>query len=164
MALQFGVFDHIEPIPGQELDQIYRDRLHQVELFDTAGFYAYHLAEHHTPAVHSLAPSQNVFLAAASRSTSQIKLCPCIYVLPLHHPVRLIEEVCMLDHLSNGRLEVGVGRGGVLEAYFWGSDWDVERNYTKYVETLDILRQGLSQEVLTYHGEFYHFDDLPMRL
>src|SRR5262245_63953247 len=44
MALQFGVFDHIEPIPGQELDQIYRDRLHQVELFDAAGFYAYHLA------------------------------------------------------------------------------------------------------------------------
>jgi alkanesulfonate monooxygenase SsuD/methylene tetrahydromethanopterin reductase-like flavin-dependent oxidoreductase (luciferase family) len=41
----------------------------------------------------------------------------------------------MLDHLSQGRLEVGVGRGGVLEAYFWGSEWDVERNYTKYVET-----------------------------
>jgi alkanesulfonate monooxygenase SsuD/methylene tetrahydromethanopterin reductase-like flavin-dependent oxidoreductase (luciferase family) len=98
MALQFGVFDHIEPIPGQELDQIYRDRLHQVELFDASGFYAYHLAEHHTPAVHSLAPSQNVFLAAASRSTSQIKLSPCIYVLPLHHPLRLIEEICMLDH------------------------------------------------------------------
>lgn len=79
MALQFGVFDHIEPIPWQELDQIYRDWLHQVELFDAAGFYAYHLAEHHTPAVHSLAPSQNVFLAAAARSTHQIKLCPCIY-------------------------------------------------------------------------------------
>jgi alkanesulfonate monooxygenase SsuD/methylene tetrahydromethanopterin reductase-like flavin-dependent oxidoreductase (luciferase family) len=164
MALQFGVFDHIEPIPGQALDQLYRDRLHQVDRFDAAGFYAYHLAEHHTPAVHSLAPSQNVFLAAAARSTLQIKLCPCIYVLPLHHPLRLIEEICMLDHLSQGRLEVGVGRGGVLEAYFWGSDWEVERNYTKYVETLDILRRGLSQEALTYHGEFYHFDELPMRL
>jgi alkanesulfonate monooxygenase SsuD/methylene tetrahydromethanopterin reductase-like flavin-dependent oxidoreductase (luciferase family) len=164
MALQFGVFDHIEPIPGQELSQIYRDRLNQIEQFDDAGFYAYHLAEHHTPAVHSLAPSQNVFLAAASRSTRQIKLCPCIYVLPLHHPLRLIEEICMLDHLSDGRLEVGVGRGGVLEAYFWGSDWDVDRNYMKYKETLDIVRHGLSHESLTYHGEFYQFDDLPMRL
>ena len=164
MVLQFGVFDHIEPIPGQELAQIYRDRLNQIELFDNAGFYAYHLAEHHTPAVHSLAPSQNVFLAAASRSTRQIKLCPCIYVLPLHHPLRLIEEICMLDHLSDGRLEVGVGRGGVLEAYFWGSDWDVERNYMKYKETLDIVRQGLSHESLTYQGDFYQFDDLPMRL
>ena len=164
MSLQFGVFDHIEPIPGQELDQIYHDRLSQVERFDAAGFYAYHLAEHHTPAVHSLAPSQNVFLAAASRTTQQIKLSPCIYVLPLHHPLRLIEEICMLDHLSNGRLEVGVGRGGVLEAYFWGSDWDVERNFVKYTETLDIIRYGLSHDALTYAGEFYQFDDLPMRL
>jgi alkanesulfonate monooxygenase SsuD/methylene tetrahydromethanopterin reductase-like flavin-dependent oxidoreductase (luciferase family) len=164
MSLQFGVFDHIEPIPGQELDQIYHDRLSQVERFDAAGFYAYHLAEHHTPAVHSLAPSQNVFLAAASRTTQQIKLCPCIYVLPLHHPLRLIEEICMLDHLSGGRLEVGVGRGGVLEAYFWGSDWDVDRNFMKYTETLDIIRQGLSHDALTYAGEFYQFDELPMRL
>jgi len=164
MSLQFGVFDHIEPIPGQELDQIYHDRLSQVERFDAAGFYAYHLAEHHTPAVHSLAPSQNVFLAAASRTTQRIKLCPCIYVLPLHHPLRLIEEICMLDHLSGGRLEVGVGRGGVLEAYFWGSDWDVERNFMKYTETLDIIRQGLSHDALTYAGEFYQFNDLPMRL
>ena len=154
----------IEPIPGQDLDRIYRDRLSQVERFDADGFYAYHLAEHHTPAVHSLAPSQNVFLAAASQRTTRIKLNPCIYVLPLHHPLRLIEEICMLDHLSDGRLEVGVGRGGVLEAYFWGSDWDVERNYAKYVETLDIVRQGLSHDVLTYQGEFYQFDDLPMRL
>jgi alkanesulfonate monooxygenase SsuD/methylene tetrahydromethanopterin reductase-like flavin-dependent oxidoreductase (luciferase family) len=164
MTLKFGVFDHIEPIPGQELGRIYRDRLSQVEQFDAAGFYAYHLAEHHTPAVHSLAPSQNVFLAAASRTTQQIKLAPCIYVLPLHHPLRLIEEICMLDHLSDGRLEVGVGRGGVLEAFFWGSDWDVDRNFKKYTETLDVIRQGLSHEFLSYEGEFYTFDELPMRL
>ena len=164
MALQFGVFDHIEPIPGQDLYQIYNDRLSQIERFDAEGFYAYHLAEHHTPAVHSLAPSQNVFLAAASQRTEHIRLNPCIYVLPLHHPLRLIEEICMLDHLSDGRLEVGVGRGGLLEAYFWGSDWDVERNLAKYTETLDVVRAGLSSDTLTYAGEFYQFDDLPMRL
>ena len=101
MGLQFGVFDHIEPIPGQELGTIYKDRLAQLEIFDINGFYGYHLAEHHSPAVHSLAPSQNVFLSAASQRTKQIKLAPCIYVLPLHHPLRLIEEICMLDHLSD---------------------------------------------------------------
>src|SRR5205823_5885687 len=164
MGLKFGIFDHIEPVPGLSLGQIYRERLHSLERYDAAGFYAYHLAEHHTPAVHSLAPSQNVFLAAASQRTRRLRLAPCVYVLPLHHPLRLIEEVCMLDHLSDGRLELGVGRGGVLEAYFWGSDADVERNYVKYQETLDILRQGLSHEDLTYQGEFYTFDALPMRL
>jgi alkanesulfonate monooxygenase SsuD/methylene tetrahydromethanopterin reductase-like flavin-dependent oxidoreductase (luciferase family) len=164
MGLQFGIFDHIEPVPGQPLTQIYRDRLQLLERYDAAGFYAYHLAEHHTPAVHSLAPSQNVFLAAASQRTRQLRLAPCIYVLPLHHPLRLIEEICMLDHLSDGRLDVGVGRGGVLEAYFWGSDADVERNLGRYRETLAILKQGLSHDELTFTGEFFNFDALPMRL
>ena len=164
MGLQFGVFDHIEPIPGQDLGTIYKDRLTQLEMFDSHGFYGYHLAEHHSPAVHSLAPSQNVFLSAASQRTSRIKLAPCIYVLPLHHPLRLVEEICMLDHLSDGRLEIGVGRGGVLEAYFWGSHWGVEENYTKYQETLAVMKEGLSHDSLTFKGEFYNFDDLPMRL
>jgi alkanesulfonate monooxygenase SsuD/methylene tetrahydromethanopterin reductase-like flavin-dependent oxidoreductase (luciferase family) len=164
MGLQFGIFDHIEPVPGLSLTQIYGDRLRLLERYDTSGFYAYHLAEHHTPAVHSLAPSQNVFLAAASQRTQRLRLAPCIYVLPLHHPLRLIEEICMLDHLSDGRLEVGVGRGGVLEAYFWGQDADVERNLMRFRETLSIITQGLSHDELTFKGEFYHFDALPMRL
>ena len=61
MPLQFGVFDHIEPVPNTTLDKIYKQRLEQIKRYDDAGFYGYHLAEHHTPAVHSLAPSQNVF-------------------------------------------------------------------------------------------------------
>jgi len=166
MTLQFGIFDHIEPVPGQTLGQIYGDRLLLLEQYDVAGFYAYHLAEHHTPAVHSLAPSQNVFLAAASQRTQRLKLAPCIYVLPLHHPLRLIEEICMLDHLSGGRLEVGVGRGGLLEAYFWGSEAevDVEENYGRYLESLDIIRTGLSHEELTYKGRYFRFEEMPMRL
>ena len=164
MALQFGVFDHIEPIPGVPLDQIYGERLDQIEQLESAGFYSYHLAEHHTPAVHSLAPSQNVFLAAAAARTRTIRLGPCVYVLPLHHPVRLIEEICMLDNLSGGRMDIGVGRGGVIEAYFWGQDSDVEANYARYLETLAVVKEGLGHDSLTYRGEFYNFDDLPMRL
>jgi len=56
----------------------------------------------------------------------------------------------MLDHLSDGRLEIGVGRGGVLEAYFWGQEGDSETNYARYVETLAIIKEGLSHEHLTY--------------
>ena len=164
MGLEFGVFDHIEPVEGVTLEQIYRGRLEQIERLDATGFYAYHLAEHHTPAVHSLAPSQNVFLAAVAQRTQHMKLVPCIYVLPLHHPIRLIEEISMLDNLSGGRMEIGVGRGGVLEAYFWGQESDVETNYARYLETLNIVREGLSHDELTFEGEFYNFDALPMRL
>ena len=164
MALQFGVFDHIEPVPGLGLQETYNLRIDQIEVLDKAGYYAYHLAEHHTPAVHSLAPSQNVFLAAVSQRTQNIRFGPGICVLPLHHPVQLIEEYCMLDHLSGGRLEIGVGRGGVFEAFFWGQDSDVEANYARYRETLAAVQNGLSNDVLTHKGEFYEFEQLPMRL
>jgi len=63
--IRFGVFDHIEYLPGTPLGQLYEERLVQMQALDEAGFFAYHLAEHHTPAVHSMAPSQNVFLSAA---------------------------------------------------------------------------------------------------
>jgi alkanesulfonate monooxygenase SsuD/methylene tetrahydromethanopterin reductase-like flavin-dependent oxidoreductase (luciferase family) len=162
MTLRFGVFDHIEPVPGLRLDQIYRERLIQIERLDRAGFFAYHLAEHHTPAIHSLAPSQNVFLAAVAQRTTRLRFGPCVYVLPLHHPLRLIEEISMLDHLSDGRLEIGVGRGGVMEAFFWGQEADSETNYARYCETLAIIREGLSHDLLTYAGRFHSFDNLPM--
>lgn len=162
--LEFGIFDHIEHLPGVPLDQLYRERLLQMEALDQAGFFAYHLAEHHTPAVHSMAPSQNVFLAAASQRTRRLRFGPGVYVIPLHHPLRLIEEVCMLDNLSDGRLEIGVGRGGVLEAYFWGQESDEEGNQARYDEHLAILIEGLSHESLTYKGRFWDFDDVPMRL
>jgi alkanesulfonate monooxygenase SsuD/methylene tetrahydromethanopterin reductase-like flavin-dependent oxidoreductase (luciferase family) len=70
----------------------------------------------------------------------------------------------MLDHLSGGRLDIGVGRGGVMEAYFWGQEADSETNYARYLETLAILRHGLSHDRLTYSGRFHSFDNLPMYL
>src|SRR5215471_19481451 len=164
VGLRFGVFDHIEPVPALRLDRIYRERLLQIERLDAAGFYAYHLAEHHTPAIHSLAPSQNVFLASVAQRTRRLRFGPCVYVLPLHHPLRLIEEISMLDNLSDGRLEIGVGRGGVMEAYFWGQEADSETNYARYLETLAILREGLSHDQLTYAGRFHSFEHLPMYL
>src|SRR6202022_2379142 len=110
--IKFGIFDHLD---GNDLPlgAFFEARLRLLELAETHGFYGYHLAEHHsTPLGHAAAPS--VFPAAAIARTSRIRLGPLVYVLPLHHPLRLYEEVCMLDHLSGGRLMLGVGRGGAL--------------------------------------------------
>jgi alkanesulfonate monooxygenase SsuD/methylene tetrahydromethanopterin reductase-like flavin-dependent oxidoreductase (luciferase family) len=164
LSLQFGVFDHIEPLDGMSLHDMYYLRLVQIEALDKAAFYAYHLAEHHSPAVHSLAPSQNVFLAAVSQRTERLRFGPCVYVLPLHHPLRLIEEISMLDHVSGGRLEIGVGRGGVMEAFFWGQEANSGVNFARYQETLEIIRKGLNTDALSHQGRFHSFDALPMRL
>ena len=107
--LDFGMFDWLDRGEGSTAE-LYQSRLELVERADQAGFYGYHLAEHHATPL-GMAPSPSVFLAALAGRTTQIRFSPMAYLLPLYHPLRLVEEVCMLDHLSGGRIEVGVSRG-----------------------------------------------------
>ncbi len=110
--LELGIFDHLDH-NGTSLAEQLEDRLKLIGLLEAEGYFAYHLAEHHSTPL-GMAPSPSVFLAAVAQRTRKIKFGPLVYVLPLHHPLRLYEEICMLDHLSGGRLQLGVGRGGAL--------------------------------------------------
>src|SRR6202161_2712838 len=118
--MEFGVFDHLDRT-GQKLPDFYEDRLKIAEAYDRSGFYSYHLAEHHSTPL-GMAPSPSVFLAAAAQRTKNLRLGTMVYALPLHHPLRMIEEICMLDNLSGGRLDIGFGRGSApMElAYYRG--------------------------------------------
>ena len=107
--MDLGIFDHLDR-REVALDELYESRLRLLEKYDAAGFYSYHLAEHHATPL-GLAPVPGIFLAAATQRTRKIRLGPCVYCLPLYDPLRLIEEVCMLDQLSRGRFDFGVGRG-----------------------------------------------------
>ena len=106
----FGLFDWIDAAPGRSAGEVYRSRLRLLAEADRGGFAVYHLAEHHgTPL--GLAPSPALFLAAAAQATERIRLAPTTFIVPLYDPLRLVQEICMLDQLSGGRLEVGVGKG-----------------------------------------------------
>src|ERR1700726_5062050 len=107
--MEFGVFDHLDR-DDQTLGDYYAARLQIIEAYDRLGFYAYHLAEHHSTPL-GMAPSPSVFLAAVAQRTRRLRFGPLVWAMPLHHPLRLIEEICMLDHLSGGRLEIGFRRG-----------------------------------------------------
>jgi alkanesulfonate monooxygenase SsuD/methylene tetrahydromethanopterin reductase-like flavin-dependent oxidoreductase (luciferase family) len=159
--VRFGVFDHIDE-SGLAVGRQFEERLQLLERYESAGFHAYHLAEHHnTPLGH--APSPSVFLAAATQRTTTLRLGPLVYCLPLYHPLRLIDEVCMLDHLSGGRLQLGVGAGvSPVEVGFLGVDWDSRRE--RFEETFEILLGGLASRELTHHGTYYDFDAVPMTL
>ncbi len=162
MTLAFGIFDHQERRPDVALDQQYRERLDLLAEADRLGFYAYHLAEHHQSPL-CMAPSQSLFLAAAAQRTERLLLGGLVYLLPMYHPVRLIEEIGMLDNLTGGRLQVGVGRGiSALEHRFWGHAAAEARE--RFEETLAILVAGLPADRLSFEGKFYRFDDLPMEL
>src|ERR1700722_18966040 len=69
-----------------------------------------HLAEHHGTPI-GCAASPGIFLAALAQRTTKLRFGPLVYLLPFYHPLRLIEEICMLDQISGGRFELGIGRG-----------------------------------------------------
>ncbi len=159
--MKFGIFDHLD-IRDEPLAKTYDERLKLLHLADQAGFHAYHLAEHHgTPL--GAAPSPSVFLSAVARETTRIRLGPMVFLLPLYHPLRLIEEICILDNLSKGRLELGVGRGiSPIEIGFFGVEPDA--THTLFREALEVILKGLSSERLNHEGEHFHFDNVPMAL
>src|SRR5712671_6333444 len=159
--MEFGVFDHLDryDIP---LNEYYEARLKLIELYDSAGFYAYHLAEHHSTPL-GMAPSPSVFLSAVAQRTRRLRFGPMVYALPLHHPLRLIEEICMVDQMSGGRLEIGFGRGSVPEELvYYGAK--PEEAQQVYAEALELIIKGLTESSLTFHGRYFNFDDVPMEL
>ena len=159
--MDIGIFDHLDrrDVP---LAEFYESRLRLLEQYDAAGFYSYHLAEHHATPL-GLAPAPGIFIAAATQRTRRIRLGPCVYCLPLYDPLRLIEEVCMLDQLSRGRFDFGVGRGIVPYemAYFNLHHLETEEIYQ---EALEVVLQGLQSEVLDHRGPRYTYRKVPMVL
>jgi alkanesulfonate monooxygenase SsuD/methylene tetrahydromethanopterin reductase-like flavin-dependent oxidoreductase (luciferase family) len=109
VALQFGIFDHVDD-NGTPLADLFETRLKLVEQYDRSGFRSYHIAEHHSTPL-GMAPSPSVFLAAVAQRSQRLRFGPLLYVTPMYHPLRVAEEVVMLDHMSRGRLELGLGRG-----------------------------------------------------
>src|ERR1700731_3460701 len=159
--MRFGIFDHLDD-GGVPVGQLFEERLKLIEAYDRAGFYGYHLAEHHNTPL-GYAPSPGVFLSAVAQRTRQLRFGPMVYLLPLYHPLRLIDEICMLDQMSGGRFLFGVGRGvSPVEVGFFGVDF--ARGMQQFTEALEVIRRGLTHDVLTYDGEFYKFDGVPMAL
>ena len=134
--MEFGVFDHLDR-GNVPLDVFYEMRLRIIELYDRAGFYGYHLAEHHATPL-GMAPSPGIFLAAVAQRTKTLRFGPMVFALPLYHPLRLAEEICMLDQMSNGRLELGFGRGASpIEIDLFGQD--PKDSQEIYLESLDFV-------------------------
>jgi alkanesulfonate monooxygenase SsuD/methylene tetrahydromethanopterin reductase-like flavin-dependent oxidoreductase (luciferase family) len=157
--MEFGVFDHLDRHDIPLLDY-YEQRLRLIEAYDRAGFYAYHLAEHHfTPL--GMAPAPSVFLAAVAQRTRKLRFGPLVYALPLHHPLRLAEEICMLDQLSGGRLEIGFGRvSSPPELAYYGVD--PKQAQEIYAEELELVLHALANKTLTFEGKRFSFRDVPM--
>src|SRR5258707_13183157 len=152
--MEFGIFDHLDR-NNLPLKDYYEARLQLIETYDREGFYAYHVAEHHSTPL-GMAPSPSVFLAAVAQRTKRLRFGPLVYALPLYHPIRLIEEICMLDQMSGGRFQFGVGKGiSPIETRHYGID--PENSAAMFAEASEVLMRGLQSRTLDYAGKFYTF-------
>jgi alkanesulfonate monooxygenase SsuD/methylene tetrahydromethanopterin reductase-like flavin-dependent oxidoreductase (luciferase family) len=161
--IEFGLFDWIDFSDPAKLGAAFQQRFKLLEHADAAGYYCFHLAEHHLTPLSGV-PSPGIFLAAASQRTSRIRLGPLVFLLPLYHPVRLAQEICMLDHLSGGRLQLGTGRGiSPHELRLLGAD--AEDSRAQHDEAFKLLLELLSTgKTAGFHGKHYNFEALDIVL
>lgn len=157
----FSIFDWLDE-SGRDASETYEDRLKMVELADKTGYYCYHLAEHHGSALSST-PSPNIFLTAVAQRTQRLHMGALTYLLPLYNPLRLLEELCMLDQLSHGRLEIGVSRGpsAIESAQYHVS---LEDARPMFREVMDLLVMGFTTGELNYSGKYFQYDHVKTRL
>ncbi|HEY8067929.1 MAG TPA: LLM class flavin-dependent oxidoreductase [Burkholderiales bacterium] len=159
--MKFGVFDHLDA-SGAPLAQFYEDRLLLAEAYDRIGIHALHVAEHHATPL-GMSPSPSVFLASVAQRTKRLRFGPLVYTLALYHPLRLADEICMLDQLSGGRFELGVGRGvSPLEIGYFG--FDPAKSQAMYVEAYQVILKAMRERTLTFKGEYYSFESVPFHL
>ncbi|PON13490.1 LLM class flavin-dependent oxidoreductase, partial [Candidatus Entotheonella serta] len=159
--MRFAIFDQMEQL-DTPLHQVYRDRLALLEAADQAGFWCYFKSEHHMTPLDT-APSISTWLAAVAARTTRMRIGSMVHLLPFYHPVRLLEEIAMLDHLSGGRLELGVGRGiSPREHELWGLDPDLARQRSE--EALELILTGMTANTLNHEGKFWCFEGLPIEV
>jgi alkanesulfonate monooxygenase SsuD/methylene tetrahydromethanopterin reductase-like flavin-dependent oxidoreductase (luciferase family) len=159
--MRFAIFDQMERL-DTPLHQVYQDRLALLEAADQAGFWCYFKSEHHMTPLDT-APSISTWLAAVAVRTTRMRVGSMVHLLPFYHPIRLLEEIAMLDHLSGGRLELGVGRGiSPPEHEMWGLEPALARQRSE--ETLEIILAGMTSNTLNYEGRFWRFEGVPLEV
>lgn len=161
--MKLGIFDHMQKNdkPERSYVDLYRSHLELLEVADQAGMDFYFVAEHHFDLGFSECPSPGTFLGAASQRTKRIRLGPLVYVLPLWNPIRVAEEVALLDNLTQGRLECGFGPGvGPFTFTAYGVPWDEKRKMAW--EALRMIKGIWANASYSYEGQYFKCKDVEL--
>jgi len=159
--LKFGVFalpTYFAETDGS-IDQFYQHVLALMEDAERLGFHSGWCNEHHFHPYGGMIPAPPVLLAALAARTSRLRLGTSVALLPLHHPLHSAEAYAMLDQISGGRLELGIGRGFMRYDYeTYGVPW--EEGQARVLETLDVILKAWQQQPFSHQGRFFAFDDV----
>jgi alkanesulfonate monooxygenase SsuD/methylene tetrahydromethanopterin reductase-like flavin-dependent oxidoreductase (luciferase family) len=162
-ALRIGTVYDFRNTPDSGLDNpsLYAAIMDQVVMLDGLGLDLVWFTEHHFLDDGYL-PSWIPVAGAIAARTKRVKLSSDVCLLPFNHPVRLAEDLAVLDNLSNGRVEIGVGMGYAPHE-FKGFGLPVSRRVSLTDEGIEVLRLCFAGERFSYHGKRYDFDDVVIR-
>ena len=148
--MQFGIFDWVEA-SARPPAAVYEHKLELAATADRAGFHGFFIAEHHgTPL--SIDGSPTALLSAIFQRTRRLRAGALTFCLPWYHPYRFYSEVCMLDQLSRGRLELGVGRGvSPIESRIFGLA-SVDESRSRYRAVLESFFEACAYPVMKVNG------------
>lgn len=157
---RFGVMYDCRRHPDSEqsVTDVYQQTLEQAVLADQLGFDHVWFTEHHF-CDDGYLPAFQPLAGAITARTSHIRISTDIALLPLYHPIRLAEELAVLDHLSNGRIELGIGMGYV-PSEFAAFGVPLRNRVSMTEEAIDILRLAWADGPFSYHGRRYRLDDV----
>ena len=144
--------------PGRrtELSRVYRRALERIAIMDRSGYDAVWLTEHHFTD-YSVCPSIPVIGTFAAARTTRLRIGTGVCLAGFYHPLRLAEEIALLDILSGGRVNWGAGRGFDPNE-FKAFGVPVEESHARFRETVEIVLAAWTHDRLTYTGEFFSFD------
>lgn len=142
--------------------RIFEDTVAMVRLADEIGFDAAWFAEHHF-SNYSICPSPAMMAAHCAGLTSRIRLGAAVYVLPLYNPVRLVQELALLDVQSDGRSVIGIG-SGYQKYEFDRYHRKLSDRFEISMEVWDIIEMGLRNGHIGYHGKYFQIPDSPLSL
>ena len=157
--MEFGVFYQIPCGAEQTPAGRYADVMAQAQLADALGYDMAWLAELHFARRFSVMPAPLLMASALSQTTERIMLGTAVNLLPLHHPLRIAEEVATLDVLSGGRAVFGIGRGSNPNHYR-GYGVPIEERNDRFVEGLDLALRAWTEDTLDYNGKFYQAENV----
>jgi len=160
--LKFGVqtmHRRTEPATGLWLPNA-EDGRAMVEMVDRLGYDSLWVGDHLSFAIPILDPL--IQLAQAATYSSRLELGAGVYLLPLRHPGPVAKQVATLDHLSNGRLILGVGVGGEFKTDFQVAGVDPAERGARLSEGIEVLRKLWGGEAVAHDGEYFSFPELTM--
>lgn len=162
--MKFAHFSHIWRKPGMAPSDRYSQLWRELELADQLGFDYGFAVEHHLDPKESLSPSPPLYIAAAAAHTSRLRLGAMGWLVPLYDPLRVVEEVVALDHVTEGRLEVGLV-SGALPKHFLPYRADFERRRERAVEGYEVLKAACaSPNGFSFKGEFHEYEDVELMM